>query len=252
MLVPKVFSFSLFFVLSPLRYLCLFRSFLPSSPISFSPLSLAILCFPSPQLVQFGSMKPITIVKHFLKCETPSIPLPPGIDDEIVSNPSTESWLLISQSFTRQVANLTKEAECQIQSALQSFTAIPDPASNAPWVSPLVPSFKLESKVPNLTMAGSNLQVSIVLQSHGSVTPHQRYHRKKIFLKPTPNKSLPSPTSFRKALTHLQSTADKDLSESERAPSQLREVFYEIQFSAKLFCEIQNSEYLDQHIGPHC
>ncbi len=71
--------------------------------------------------------------------------------------------------------------------------------------------------------------------------------QEKIFVKPTP-KSLPSPTSFRKALTHVQSTSDKDFSESERARSQLREIFYEIQFSSKLYCEIHNSEFLDKHI----
>ena len=42
-------------------------------------------------------------LKRFLKGETPSIPLPPGIDDDVVSNPSTTSWLLISQSSTSAI-----------------------------------------------------------------------------------------------------------------------------------------------------
>ena len=69
--------------------------------------------------------------------------------------------------------------------------------------------------------------------------PVSPLQEKAIFVKPTP-KSLPFPASFRKTLTALQST-DKDHSESERARSQLRDIFFEIQFSSKLFREIQNS-----------
>ncbi len=74
-------------------------------------------------------MKPVTIVKRFLRGQTLSISLPLGIDDEIVSNPSAESWLLISQSSTWQVANLTastKEAERAKLNQLSSLlTVIP-------------------------------------------------------------------------------------------------------------------------------
>ncbi len=48
-------------------------------------------------------------------------------------------------------------------------------------------------------------------------------------------------------MTMIQSTAEKDFSEAQRARSQLRAIFYEIQFSSRLFCEIHNSEFLKQH-----
>ncbi len=62
----------------------------------------------SPQSFSSSVMKPITIVKRFLKGETPAIPLPPGID-ESTSNPSTGSWLLVSNSPAQSNHfNLTK------------------------------------------------------------------------------------------------------------------------------------------------
>lgn len=57
----------------------------------------------------------LIIVKRFLKGETPSIPLPPGVD-ELSSNPSTGSWLLVSQSPT-----LTREVECQTSPSEQAL-----------------------------------------------------------------------------------------------------------------------------------
>ena len=66
-------------------------------------------------------------------------------------------------------------------------------------------------------------------------------------LRPTA-KSLPSPATFRKAVTSLQSTANKDESDAERARFYLRKIFYDIGFSSKLYCEIHNSECIDQHI----
>ena len=68
------------------------------------------------------------------------------------------------------------------------------------------------------------------------------------FLRPTA-KSLPSPATFRKAITSLQSTIDKDESDAERARSFLHDIFYEIGFSSKLYCEIHNSAFIDQHIN---
>ena len=69
-----------------------------------------------------------------------------------------------------------------------------------------------------------------------------------IFLGPTA-KSLPSPATFRKAATSLQSTINKDESDAERARSFLRGIFYEIGFWSKLYCEVHNSAFLDQHIN---
>ena len=130
---PKGFFFFSFLSFSP--SLLFFPSSLSLSFLFFSPLSLSLLFFlfslsSSPSFSSFSPspsshlMKPITIVKRFLKGEAPSIPLPPGTDDEVVSNPSTESWLLISQSSTRQRAHhvaSTKEAECQTRPAIQPF-----------------------------------------------------------------------------------------------------------------------------------
>ena len=105
-------------------------------------------------------MRPITIVKRFLKGETPSIPIPPGIEDEVVSNPSTASWLLISQSSARQQSNpitSTNEAECQTMSALQPFYSRPRAcikrSLGLSGDTPLpAPSFLPRSKVPKLNV----------------------------------------------------------------------------------------------------
>ena len=93
-------------------------------------------------------------------------------------------------------------------------------------------------------LEGCHLQTFIALLLTNPVSPLQE---KAVFLKPTP-KSLPSPASLRKTFTALQSTFDEDYSESERARSQLRDNFCEIQFSSKPFCDIHNSEFMGQHI----
>ena len=62
-------------------------------------------------------------------------------------------------------------------------------------------------------------------------------------------KSLPSPSTFRKIVTSLHSTANKGESDSEWARSSLRDIFYDIGFSSKPFCEIHNSASIDQRIN---
>ncbi len=90
-LVPnKLFFLSLLFFLSPVS---LFDSLKTQNTTVI------------PQSCTLGSMRPVAIVKRLLKGETPSIPLPPGIDDDLTSNPSTASWLLLSQSCTRKQSN---------------------------------------------------------------------------------------------------------------------------------------------------
>ena len=110
-----------------------------------------------------------------------------------------------------------------------------------------VPSLAPKSKLPKLNYGG--LQAPQLHCFATSLQSKSSLHTPKSvqYLKPTP-KSLPSPASCRKAITVVQSTSDKDASEAERARSQLRAIFYEIQFSSKLFCETHNSEFLDQHI----
>ncbi len=177
-------------------------------------------------------MRPITIVKRFLKGETPSIPIPPGIEDEVVSNPSTASWLLISQSPTRQRSNpitSTKEAECQTMSALQPFYSRPRAcikrslglSGDTPRPAP---SFLPRSKVPKLNVGG--LQPP---KLHCFATS-----------------MLSSPTSFRKILLHYSQRPTKTFLNQKELVLNLRDIFYEIQFPSKLFCEIHNAEFLDQ------
>ena len=111
-----------------------------------------------------------------------------------------------------------------------------------------VPSFTTpKSKLPKLHYGGLQAPQLHCFATSSCSDPYLHTPQPVQYLKPTP-KSLPSPASFRKAIATLQSTTEKDASEAERARSQLRAIFYEIQFSSKLFCEIHNSEFLDQHI----
>ena len=196
-------------------------------------------------------MRPITIVKRFLKGETPSIPLPPGIDHEVASNPSTARWLLISQSPTRQQFNQiisTKEAECQTLSASQPFYSRPQACIKRSWGlsgdTPLpAPSFLPKSKAPKLDYEGLQPPKLHFFATSLLSNPLSPLQQTAPFLKPTP-KSLPSPTSFR----NTYCITVNDFSEPERARSQPHDVFYETHFSSKLFCEIHKSEFLGQRI----
>ena len=94
------------------------------------------------------------------------------------------------------------------------------------------------SRLPELHCFTSSLTAS-------SETDTQIYNS---FVRPTA-KSLHSPATFRKATTSLQSTAQKDESEADRARSLLRDIFYDVGFSSKLYCEIYTSAFIDQHIN---
>ena len=195
-----------------------------------------------------STMRPITIVKHFLKGETPSVPLPPNIDDDATSNPSTGSWLLVSHSGTQaNHAKNTKEVECQTTPlgpplhhrprfcAKRFFDLSKDDPTS-------VPSFSTRSKLPKLHYGGLQAsQLDCFATASGS-DPCLRAPQPVPYLKPTP-KSLPSRASFRKAIATVQSTTEKDASEAQPARSQLRTIFYEIPFASKIFCEIHNSEF---------
>ena len=106
------------------------------------------------------------------------------------------------------------------------------------------PSFKPKSKLPRLHYGGLQHCFESSLTTACAPSPAQAA----TFLRPTA-KSLPSPATFRKAITSLQSTIDKDESDAERARSFWRDIFYEIGFSSKLYCEIHNSAFIDQHIN---
>ncbi len=110
------------------------------------------------------------------------------------------------------------------------------------------PLFRPKSKLPRLQDAGIQPPELHCFTSSGATTIIPKSPHAAIFLKPTAT-SLPSPATFRKAATSLQSTVNKDESDAEKARSLLREIFFEIRFSSKLFCEIQNSASIEQHIN---
>ena len=197
-----------------------------------------------------GSMQPITIVKRFLNRTTPSIPLPEDIDDDPAHS---ESWLLISQSNDDPEAFPTSSATvaCQTSALPQLYEK---PRSNLEKTRPLhraealqPPSFKPKSKLPRLQYGGLQAPEPHCFASSLTTVHTADPPKAETFLRPTA-KSLPSPATFRKAVTSLQSTANKDESDAERARSFLHDIFYEIGFSSKLFCEIHNSAFIDQHI----
>ena len=137
----------------------------------------------------------------------------------------------LPEPYTNLTAS-TKEAVCQTQSGIQPLYCHPRScikrclgiSSDTPLP---VPSFKPKSKMPKLDYGGlqppSLHCFATSLFSESPSTPPQET----IFLKPTP-KSLPFPTSFRKTLTHVQSTSNNFFFASERTRFQLREIFYEI------------------------
>jgi len=61
-------------------------------------------------------------------------------------------------------------------------------------------------------------------------------------------KSLPSPAKFHHPARTSQTTEAKESMESDKAKEGLKEIFYNIGFSSKLFCEIHDSQFADQHI----
>ena len=110
------------------------------------------------------------------------------------------------------------------------------------------PSFRPKSKLPRLQYGGLQAPELHCFTSSLATDNVTELTQAAIFLKATA-KSLPSPATFRKAVTSLQSTVNKGESDAERARSFLRDIFYEIGFSSKLFCEIHNSAFIEQHIN---
>ena len=109
------------------------------------------------------------------------------------------------------------------------------------------PKFRTTSKLPQLQYGG--LQVPAL---HCFATSSQPDHAvdlpHRFELLQATAKSLPSPAKFHHTMKTLQSTEDKETMGLDRAKFQLREIFHGIGFSSKLFCEIHNSAFLDQHI----
>ena len=109
------------------------------------------------------------------------------------------------------------------------------------------PSSPPKSKVPKLQHGGLSPPSLHCLATSLLTNPASPLQEKAIFLTPAP-KSLTRHPSGRHSQHYSQHPIRQDQSESERARSQLRDVFYEIHFSSKLFCEIDTSEFMDQHI----
>lgn len=61
-------------------------------------------------------------------------------------------------------------------------------------------------------------------------------------------KHLPSPAKFHHRTRTSHTTEAKESVEADKAKDRLREIFYDIGFSSKLFCEIHDSQFADQHI----
>ena len=200
-----------------------------------------------------GSMQPITVVKQFLNRTTPSIPIPQDIDDDPASH--SESWLLISQTTEDPEVLPTSIATVACQTSASPQPLYERPRSSleknrllhrAEALPP--PSFKPKSKIPRLHCGGLQAHELHCFASSLTTVCAPNPAQAATFLRPTA-KSLPSPATFRKAVTSLQSTIDKGKSDAQRARSFLRDIFYEIRFSSKLFCEIHNSAFIDQHIN---
>ena len=199
-------------------------------------------------------MKPVTIVKRFLNRTTPSIPLPGDIDEESTSPSGT--WLLVSQNTESPEPQLTPTTTTIAgQTMAPPHPFYETPRSNMGKNRPrqetdalLPPLFRPRSKLPKLKYGGLQSPNLHCFASSLNINYTADIPQASTLLKATA-KSLPSPATFRKAVTSLQSTDNKDASNSERARSSLRDIFYDVGFSSKLFCEIHNSAFIDQRIN---
>ncbi len=200
-----------------------------------------------------GSMQPVTVVKRFRHRDAPSIPLPENIDEDITSQAS--SWLVISRGSQQPTVDLginPSEIACQTMASPQPFYERPRSKLKKRLHSPSdvalqPPVFLPKSKLPKLQYGGLQPPHLHCFTSSSGATPDPKPSESPFFIKPTA-KSLPSPATFRKATTGLHSTIQKDESNAARARSLLREIFFDIGFSANLCCEIHESAFIEQHI----
>ena len=197
-------------------------------------------------------MRPIKLLRSLLTHQSTSTS--DELDDE-QGSPSG-AWLLLSNSNDENVTPTqvtTADQGCQTQpdytltapkprSIIRPFDAISTQAALPP------PTFLPKSKLPRLHYGGLT---SPDLHCFGSsLIPKDKTTADKdpILLAPTA-KSLPSPTTFRKTPTALQSSTQKDEIEATRARSWLLDIFYEIGFASKLFSEIHTSAFVEQRIN---
>ena len=170
-------------------------------------------------------------------------------EDYVPPSPSG-SWMVISQSDEKGKQTLPQVSVSSQTSTDPILTTTPrstlsqnHPIPDSPPLQP--PMFHPKSKLPRLQYGG--LPTPTVQCFRSAPLPTVEGEQKYILLQATA-KSLPSPSQFKKVTTSHQSTSHKDETEAQRAREALTAIFFEIGFSSKLFCEIYESEFVEQHL----
>ena len=196
-------------------------------------------------------MFPVTVVKRFLNRSVPSIPLPPDIDDssDSISNP----WVLVSDSTSSsrpQSKPTVNSTACQTSANIpQQSTPRSRPRDFSLFEGSALPppKFRMRSKPPQYQLGGLKVpELQPFASSTSLKTTPTSFEASKLLQASA--KSLPSPSKFHCPLRTTQSTEAKETLESNKAKDLLKSIFYEINFSSKLYCEIHDSQYADQHI----
>ena len=217
------------------------------------PLYVAYSVFSTFEQAQVRSvMFPVTVVNRFLNRHTPQVPLPPNIDEEYDSH--SESWLVVSKSQNSlhgTQAQPTSSVACQTSSFSETTKHRPrsqirdDLYDEQDALPP--PSFQPRSKLPKLHYGGLPkphlhcfTSATKPLVHLGPAPPFQ--------LLRASAKSIPSPSGFHHPTQKLRSTEEREKYDSTKAKDLLRNIFYEIGFASKLYCEIHQSDFVDQHI----
>ena len=197
-------------------------------------------------------MSPINLLRGLLTRGQTS--MSEELDDELRS--LSGSWLLLSNSNEDNVTPArvsTADQGCQTQ----PNSSLPSPTPRSTRSSLYThneqealppPTFLPKSKLPRLHYGGLTTPDLHCFSSSLPPAVAPAIRNNEIFLQPTA-KSLPSPATFRKATTALQSSIQKDEMEASRARSWLLDIFCEISFASKLFTEIHNSAFVEQHIN---
>ena len=193
-------------------------------------------------------MFPVTVVKRFLHRNVPSIPLPPDIDDTLDS--ASDSWILPTSNPRSQSKTTLCSVACQTSVDTGHHTL---PRSRPRDFSPYdddalpPPKFRMKSQPPRFHLGG--LEVPVLKPFASPISLRRSTTNLTIpKLLQASAKRLPSPTKFHHPVKTTQSTEAKESVESDKAKNLLKSVFYEISFSRKLFCEIHDSHFAEQHI----
>lgn len=227
-----------------LRFFLVFPFFLSS----FISLSCSIAAI---SVIKFKTMFPVTVVKRFLNRNVPNIPLPPDIDDNLDS--ASDSWILVSKptsSSRSQTGPTTNSVACQTKTERPLPQASPrsrrrDYTPHDQALPP--PKFRMKSKPPIFHVGGLDAPV---LQPFTSSTSSKRTTADPPVLKilQASAKHLPSPSSIIRPELHNLLKPRNQWNQTEPRISSRQSIFYEINFSSKLFCEIHDSQFAEQHI----